>query len=298
MQGNSNRTYNPVNAEESYFASSGNRIASIHFVSNDNDIYDEDHVYDNAADSDREFLCTGYLPEGRKVPETMTCNALEDDSIQSSNYTEASDYLVEASSKCDNKVGTQEFSACITQGTTIEDLIDQLLDNADGWIDQFGEKYAEQLCSSQKCSKAGRCSLFNWHYFINHKGIVSDPACPQGLYVVEVIVVAECRCRPRKCGKTKFIRPIVLESTLCPINGVSVEATCAQSSQNLITSINQLALSFCKGSICQDKNRQCGLRKVDHSKIKCERIGVNGKICCRCTVEVYGVTCACVNSAP
>lgn len=241
----------------------------------------------------RQFICTGYVPEGSSIPSTLTCTAV-DEPTATDGFTEPMNYLVKGSRPCGDKIGRREFSACVVPGPTTADIISELIDTANLWAHQYGEEFAEELCSEQKCdSKSGQCSLLNWNYTVNQKGLVSNLECPYGIYIVEVVIIAECRCEARKCGKNEFSKPIVLTSTMCPVNGTSVEATCTLATTSLMDSVNQLASTFCERSECHKVNNRCSLKKVKHSRVKCKRVIVNDVQCVKAKVKIYGVNCGC-----
>jgi hypothetical protein len=277
----------------------------------------------------RNFLCTASVPTGSNQPVNLTCSAIDSvqantyvKSSRHGSHSSSSHHSHSSESKphnvCENKVGRQQFVLCLEAidfGYIVMEA-EYLYEAANAWVQEEGQAYAASLCAAQACPvkhshsgshssssshshshsrhasppAPGTCTLFNWSYVISDRGIVPDTSCSYGKYVIEVIVIAECRCAPRLCGKNKFRRPIVLTSTQCPTEDPNV---CDPATGSLATTMQELATAFCAASTCTTEGATCGLSKIDSSPIKTKMVGVNGQQCCEATVEIYGVECAC-----
>jgi hypothetical protein len=207
---------------------------------------------------------------------------------------------------CRTKIGRQIFSACINQGNITSNIVQNLVSQANNFISQSGSQFASSICTQQDCdcqSCEKRCEVFDWSYTINQKGIQCDSTCPsQQRYVVEAVVVAQCRCAKRECGLNKFDKPIVLESTQCVMsdtvfgNNDALENTCNSSVQNLLNTAQSLGETFCNKSLCSQNNgnNSCHFSKLHHSEVECKKVKMpNGMTCCHCKIKIYGIDCSC-----
>ena len=207
---------------------------------------------------------------------------------------------------CENKIGRQIFSACVGQGQLTTDIAQDLVNQANTFIAQKGNAFANSLCTQQGCpcqSNEQRCELFNWSFTVNKKGLVCDPTCPsKQRYVVEAIVLAECRCAKRQCGINKFKHPIVLETTQCVSaqtakgDNAQFEHTCDGSVQALLNSAQQLGETFCNKSLCSQTGggKACRFVKLHCSEVECKKsVDCEGRICCKCRIIIKAVECAC-----
>ncbi len=272
--------------------------------------------------SEEKFLCTAFLDDDGNQSSEMVCTPFPDDNrsqyIVSSSCSDCSSSSSSSSDSssshtsgkwCGDKIGRKEFSKCITSTTGNNDaIISDLMSQANAFVNGGAAQFATELCTGQDCP-VKQCRLSNWSYAINKKGVVEDStclggSCVNGKYVVEVIIIAECKCAGRKCGTNKFSTPIVLSSTQCipcapcvtgqNITAMTPDDSCSQAKTNLRATVEQFARSFCAQSTCnQGGARQCHLKKVEHSEIKCTTVQINGKPCCRCTVKIFEIRCGC-----
>lgn len=274
----------------------------------------------------QKFLCTAYLDNDGKQNSEMICIPFPEEnesryvasSVGCSDCSNSDPYeghndqsrnVVTSGKWCGDKIGRKEFSKCITSTTGNNDvIISDLMSQANSFVNNDAAQFAAELCAGQDCP-VKQCRLSNWSYAINKKGVVEDNgcrpgSCVNGKYVVEVIIIAECKCEGRKCGTNKFSTPIILSSTQCipcvacvtgqNITGMTPDDSCSQAKSNLRATVEQFARSFCVQSTCnQGGPRQCQLKKVEHSEIKCTTVQINGKPCCRCTVKIFEIRCGC-----
>jgi len=253
------------------------------------------------------FLCHGFIPEGSDKPESLVCEVIDRHEVETRHRSKHHNRSRSRSpQKCHNKIGRQIFSACINQGQVTSDVVQNLVNQANTFISQSGTNFANSLCTQQQCecqSQEKRCELFNWSFAVNKKGIECDPTCPsKQRYVVEAIVVSQCRCAKRECGLNEFEHPIILESTQCvPSQNVQgdnsqFESTCNQSVQSLLNTAQQLAETFCNKSLCGQTGNgsACRFNKLHHSEVECKKVKMpNGQTCCKCRIEIYSVECSC-----
>lgn len=273
----------------------------------------------------RTFLCQGFIPENSNQPVSLVCTAVDTPSANlaksSSHNSSCSSSSTESKSiRCGDRVGKQEFSHCLEYPGFEAILLTEgfLMQYALEWVLTEGENFASRLCSeveceSSRCSSSSsgsfhrrlhhgarsrgtkQCRLFNWTYIIRPKGIVSDPECEFGKYVVEVLIFSECGCAPKICGTTTFSEPVELTYTQCRSED---ENPCSLAGEKLEEHLQELASKFCEKSECETEQLACIVDRIERSEIKYRQVNINGQVCCRASVEVYCIKCICEGAPP
>jgi len=131
-------------------------------------------------------------------------------------------------------------------------------------------------------------ALFSIGVMLLATEVLSRYFMPVWKYVIEVIVIAECRCAPDYAARISFADPLYWQA---PNAQQKIER---MRSCYRIFGYYNARTGYCilRCLYLHNWSATCGLSKIDSSPIK-TKMSCQRQQCCEATVEIYGVECAC-----